>query len=502
MLLLSELIKLISFFGKKVTGRIGRLPLYIRKNKFLFLLKMESDDEFEDMVGFDPLSLPTEKPKQKIKLAPAIPKESKIEEAPKEEKQKEKIEEKEVEKKEEEKKEENIKEDKKEEAKKEEKEERRKSLLVVPERIAKDEFTDEEFHFEILPPNKQPKGNYYIFPIITKTNNEMYGRKRISIGRRYADFDYIRNQLLAENVGLIIPPVPSKNFLSGLEKVLKGIETTQLQHYRQRSLLKFLERVATHPILKKSPMLKSFLTLSYEEYQNFQKLNKVPKSRGSLFKTKVNLPSWIVEKRDYVFAVEEHVRDLRSKLEALIKCRLPSSKCYNDAGKSFRSFGALETKENKKKKYAEHFAKIGNNLEKLSSAIDKQFKTEQIKVVETLSYYMGICDTVRLVCKSLENARITRDGLTSEVKKKTQKIASLKNEAKKAKLEKELEELKEKEEDAKKELINAEKNFKIDSEQFDELKMQDLSLLLQVFVNLQVSFLEESKKSWSRLIIE
>lgn len=122
-------------------------------------------------------------------------------------------------------------------------------------------FAESAFSFDI-PEVEQAKGSNrftpsyrsYIIVWSTSLNQYFKGKEEPSqCSRRYKDFLWLRTQLVEQFPGIIVPPVPPKSLSSAMAK-FTVIKDEEVVLYRQRALLKFLNRVAAIPVLAESSL--------------------------------------------------------------------------------------------------------------------------------------------------------------------------------------------------------------------------------------------------------
>lgn len=82
----------------------------------------------------------------------------------------------------------------------------------------------------------------------------------IKVRRRFADFQWLYEELLRNCQGYVVPPLPE---FSIFNKLLNKFEENLLA-YRARELRRFLRRVAIHPVLRNSTQLQAFLSEDQE----------------------------------------------------------------------------------------------------------------------------------------------------------------------------------------------------------------------------------------------
>lgn len=102
---------------------------------------------------------------------------------------------------------------------------------------------------------------------------------QFGVRRRFADFQWLFDELMRSHQGYIVPPLPDSSVLNKLNKFDKT-----LLSYRARELQRFLRRVARHPVLRNAPHLHSFLLPDSEfEERKVRDTTTVATKAGSVF---------------------------------------------------------------------------------------------------------------------------------------------------------------------------------------------------------------------------
>ncbi|XP_056870919.1 sorting nexin-8a isoform X2 [Takifugu flavidus] len=105
-------------------------------------------------------------------------------------------------------------------------------------------------------------------------------RYKISVYRRYSDFDVFHEVLLQRFSYRVVPAMPPKRMLKG---VLTNVSEREFIEGRRRALGRFINLVARHPILSEDELLKTFLTFNGSDVQT--KLRDAYKRMGDEFMT-------------------------------------------------------------------------------------------------------------------------------------------------------------------------------------------------------------------------
>ncbi|KAG9349822.1 hypothetical protein JZ751_026175 [Albula glossodonta] len=105
-------------------------------------------------------------------------------------------------------------------------------------------------------------------------------RFKISVYRRYSDFDLFHELLLQRFAYRMVPALPPKRMLKG---VLTSTSEREFIEGRRRALRRFINLVARHPFFSEDELVKTFLTFNGSDVQN--KLRDAFKKAGDEFMT-------------------------------------------------------------------------------------------------------------------------------------------------------------------------------------------------------------------------
>uniref|UniRef100_A0A1A8PS64 Sorting nexin 8a n=1 Tax=Nothobranchius rachovii TaxID=451742 RepID=A0A1A8PS64_9TELE len=105
-------------------------------------------------------------------------------------------------------------------------------------------------------------------------------RYKISVYRRYSDFDILHEVLLQRFAYRVVPALPPKRMLKA---VLTSISEREFIEGRRRALGRFINLVARHPLFSEDELVKTFLTFSGSDVQT--KLRDTCKKLGDEFMT-------------------------------------------------------------------------------------------------------------------------------------------------------------------------------------------------------------------------
>ena len=110
----------------------------------------------------------------------------------------------------------------------------------------------------ISDPEKHGEGSsaFVSYLVKTETNLSSFNQTNLAVKRRFQDFVSLQKQLTEMHPTCVIQPLPDKHrmeYLTGDRFSPEFIEK------RRSSLQTYLERIARHPALQRSPAVKRFL---------------------------------------------------------------------------------------------------------------------------------------------------------------------------------------------------------------------------------------------------
>ncbi|KEG10702.1 putative phosphoinositide-binding protein [Trypanosoma grayi] len=399
------------------------------------------------------------------------------------------------------------------------------------------------FEFHVLEP-EQRKGAgaldlaYWTYGIRTTTSLPTYPNN-MSVVRRYSDFEWFRARLCEEYPYCIVPPIPEKDVQGTLEKIV-GSSTqaaARLHEYRQRALQRFLTRLGAHPKIYTSQLLENFLQMDETEWE--RKIKAPIKTSDRSFATtlgegvnyaltrqwnpsggaaaasasgsgysealgseETNSLVW-QETQLYIQQLEDSIKMLRERVQMLVERRRNTSQALHEFGIAFEKVGEVE-KGISATQLSNALIAVGQQSEQLSTIYIEHAGDETRKVVETLSYYTGMCAAVRETLKRLQHATHRVESLNQHAAD----IAAQRDKAmlrggmaeRVAKLENDYNALQGQKELAKKELETGESTFREELRRFHREKQYDVKAILKTFAELQLNYAMRMKESWEKLL--
>ncbi|XXG88463.1 hypothetical protein AAC387_Pa12g0669 [Persea americana] len=254
---------------------------------------------------------------------------------------------------------------------------------------------------------------YISYRVITKTNLPEYqGPEKIVI-RRYSDFVWLRDRLAEKYKGIFIPPLPEK---SAVEKFRFSVEFIEM---RRQALDVFVNRIASHPELKQSEDLRTFLqedeeTMERARSQEIGIFKKKPADLMQIFKDVQSKVSDVVlgkekpveesnpeyEKlKHYIFELEDHLAEAQKQAFRLVKRHKELGQSLADFGKAVKLLGACEGNS-----LGKAFSDLGTKSELLSIKLQKEAHNLLMNFEEPLKDYVRAVQSIKATMADRANA--------------------------------------------------------------------------------------------------
>ncbi|PWZ33754.1 Sorting nexin 1 [Zea mays] len=276
--------------------------------------------------------------------------------------------------------------------------------------------------------------SYISYRVITKTNlPEFEGPEKIVI-RRYSDFEWLHDRLAERYKGIFIPPLPEKN---AVEKFRFSKEFIEL---RRQALDLFVNRIASHPELKQSDVLRTFLQADEEIMDRARSYEtgifKKPADFIQMFKDVQSKVSDVVlgkekpveestpeyEKlKNYIFELENHLAEAQKQAYRLVKRHRELGQSLADFGKAIKHLGACEGDLMEKV-----FSEVGSKSEMLSIKLQREADNLLFNFEEPLKDYVRAVQSIKATMLDRANAFRQHFDLDQERKYKELNLEKLK----------------------------------------------------------------------------
>ncbi|KAL0484151.1 sorting nexin SNX1 [Acrasis kona] len=351
---------------------------------------------------------------------------------------------------------------------------------------------DAPFTFQINEPEKRSsdtlKTTYFVFPVQYETKLPHYHIQKNTIYRRFRDFVWLRDRLQRFNPGIIIPPIPEKSAINAISE-LTGLDTSETNSTRQRALLKFLDRVASHPTLRLGKDLQTFLEAESDVFENTRShgnreevLSSVGGFLMGFIKQKASEePKFISEARTFIDKLELNLKNLKQECEFLIERRREHAFMIGEFGKCVSDLHNTLDAE---------WKLVGKEFQNTNMFEMDRINHENHKIIESIHYIQGTCESVKRVIKALEQLRTDADDSVEKVKSSRLNLDKLKRsrgvDEKIKQAELLLSEAENKQKVCHDGLVTASETFVSEMERFENERKVDMSELIRQFVSIRI----------------
>eukprot|EP01064_Diplonema_japonicum_P016013 TRINITY_DN24053_c0_g1_i1.p1 TRINITY_DN24053_c0_g1~~TRINITY_DN24053_c0_g1_i1.p1 ORF type:complete len:391 (+),score=109.14 TRINITY_DN24053_c0_g1_i1:34-1206(+) len=369
------------------------------------------------------------------------------------------------------------------------------------------------FDFKVGDPRKVGGiTGHWTYSVETKTSLPSYRQRQMKVDRRFNDFVWLRDQLIAKFPGCIIPPIPEKAITGAIEKYVAGSEPTALVEYRSRAMRKFLVRVGAHVQLQKADALREFLELPPTD---FVKRVQEPMPRKDPLELPITTKimrdiqgkknvsavdqQWL-ETYEYCTQLQSFLAALKDRFENVIKKKREQGDTASVVGKAFIKVAEQEEALLEVSAMSTSLASIGRGVEHSSLAFQDQADVETTQIAETINYYVGMCTAVRDTVYRLQRMCTCRDIIKENITKTTAKKDALPDGDQKVKLGGDLQTLEEDLRSAEQVVTSFQRTLTDELVRFHREKAFDLKQLLTTWVELQKEYCVKHTQGWESLL--
>ncbi|XP_020096696.1 sorting nexin 1 [Ananas comosus] len=353
--------------------------------------------------------------------------------------------------------------------------------------------------------------SYISYRVITKTNLPEFEDSEKIVIRRYSDFEWLHDRLAEKYKGFFIPPLPEKSTVEKFRFSAEFIET------RRQALDMFINRVASHPELRKSEDLKIFLQEDEEKMERIRTLEigyfkKKPADLIQIFKDVGSKVSDVVlgkekpmeestpeyEKlKHYIFELEDHLAEAQKQAFRLVKRHRELGQSLSDFGKAIKLLGSCEGDS-----LGKVFSELGSKSELLSIKLQKEAHNLLMNFEEPLKDYVRAVQSIKATMADRANAFRQQCELAETVKLKMiniEKLALMHSE-KHGEAEMEYKELKAESEEATRRFENIVKLMNEELVRFQEQKTADMGLAFHEFAKGQAKLANDIADAWRNIL--
>uniref|UniRef100_A0A3Q1EBH6 Sorting nexin 8a n=1 Tax=Acanthochromis polyacanthus TaxID=80966 RepID=A0A3Q1EBH6_9TELE len=236
-------------------------------------------------------------------------------------------------------------------------------------------------------------------------------RYKISVYRRYSDFDVFHEVLLQKFAYRVVPALPPK-------RMLKGVSEREFIEGRRRALGRFLNLVARHPFFSEDELVKTFLTFNGSDVQS--KLRDTYKKTGDEFMTnrivtqaKEYLPADIQAQfstsRELIRNINNSFQKLRDRAEKMAERSKENATDLLLFGRELSTLGSdastlpsLASSQSTWGTLRQSLKSLSVEFAVLSDKAAQQGRREEDDVVEKLNLFLDLLQSYRDLCERHE----------------------------------------------------------------------------------------------------
>eukprot|EP01062_Namystynia_karyoxenos_P063415 TRINITY_DN56220_c0_g1_i1.p1 TRINITY_DN56220_c0_g1~~TRINITY_DN56220_c0_g1_i1.p1 ORF type:complete len:512 (+),score=173.42 TRINITY_DN56220_c0_g1_i1:86-1537(+) len=357
---------------------------------------------------------------------------------------------------------------------------------------------------------------YWMYTVVTKSAMPDWAKKDLKVSHRFSDFVWLRDEVVQDHPGIIVPPLPEQQIKGQLEKVV--LNNVNLLNFRQRALTKFLNAVGAHSTLQQSPLLKGFCELEGAEFEAFRQQRK--RDRAETGPTKMQVLSqktkdgWfrmfgskdkaqqevaqqaggqsnhqLEQRRTHASLMEQTMGVLRDRLRARVDALQEVHKAMTELGSILTRTGDLEGRVDAS--LGDDFRNIGGHAEALGRLQKDQADKETLLVLELMGFYVGTYKAIKDVAARLQRYELTMLNCMDELSSATAAEAKAKDRSKAEKTKQDKQAAYHK---AREKFERCSGLFDAEWARFHARKRHDLRQMQKVFIELQVSFLRQTEQ--------
>ncbi|XP_048846234.1 sorting nexin-8a [Brienomyrus brachyistius] len=261
-------------------------------------------------------------------------------------------------------------------------------------------------------------------------------RFKMSVYRRYSDFDVFHELLLQRFAYRMVPALPPKRMLKG---VLTSTSEREFIEGRRRALGRFINLVARHPLFSEDELLKTFLTFSGSDVQN--KLREIFRRTGDEFmscssatQAKEHLPvdiqAQFAASKELIRNISNSFHKIRDKAEKMAERSKENAVDLLAFGRELSALGsdtsalpALASPSSTWAPVRQSLKVLSVEFALLSDKAAQQGRREEDDVVEKLNLFLDLLQSYKDLCERHER------GVLHEHQRALQKYSVMKRQA-------------------------------------------------------------------------
>lgn len=386
---------------------------------------------------------------------------------------------------------------------------------------------------------------FYTYLITTRTNIPDYGGSEFSVRRRFKDVVALSERLSETHRGFFVPIRPDKSLVES-----QMMQLEQFVEQRRAQLEKYLNKLAAHPVIRRSEELRAFLVVRGRVLQLQKSVNVSPKQPSSIaaaaaasaqggtgrdlmrmFKelrqSVVN--DWgrvkplvveedkeFLERKEWLLEFEKQLSNLSQQAEALVKAQQDIGETMGELGLAFVKLTKFETEEadfDSQRVRAADMKNVATAAVK-SGRLYRELNSQTVKHLDKLHDYLCVMLATNTAFSDRSSALLTVQTLSTELTSLQSRIEKLEAASSKifggdrSRMHK-IEELKEAvrlTEDAKscavREYEQIKENNRSELERLDKERHDDFMDMLRGFALNQAGYAEKMANVWEKLAEE
>jgi len=388
----------------------------------------------------------------------------------------------------------------------------------------------EKLTIEICDPQKESDGStfYTTYLVKSRTTLDIYSKSENTVRHRFTDFINLNNALISAYPSCIIPPLPEKKVI---ESFITGDRFSPEFTERRRRLLEvYMQRIARHPVIQNSEVLKNFLestdmsrAIEQVKNDNNTMLDGISDSIVNSFSKIKNTNEKFVKAKEKLERLEVNLQHVEKLHTNIIKQERSLESHMNEFAIVSEKFGDTDTD-------LEAIVKeFSNTLQNVSKNYGEKASKEESSYIENIKGYINYCQSYKDALKARDQKQMDYEGLsnylksyddeykkyennpahissgiTSFVSRKYDEMKGtdpkLRREEKMNNLQKKIEDLKPEVEKSEQDTKRFDEDITKEIEYFDNFQIMDFRKYLNDYIDIQMESYQKNKQLWDDLI--
>lgn len=253
-----------------------------------------------------------------------------------------------------------------------------------------------------------PVRGYTVYTIRTRTISPHYRRSEFSVLRRFSDFLWLFDSLIANDPGVIVPPMPDKHPFGRFQD--QFIET------RRAALQRCLTKITSHPVLQLDPDLRLFLESDAFAIEAKNRRAEIPPDKQGLLAgwtgpKYVEQDDWFNSRKTFLENLESQLRSLSKSIETASKTRLDMAMSMGDFADSITALAESDLGS----AMCAALARLADLARREKESNEEQAKSDVIYLLNMADEYVRFIGSVRLAFAARIKAYQNWQNLEKEV---------------------------------------------------------------------------------------